>query len=107
NFIDENTEEISIIEEIKPANIGAFAQCLTDKGFVLYGNDTCSFCTDQKNLFKDSVNKLKIVECPEDRKKCTQAGITAFPTWMSKEAKKHLGYRDFAALSEMSGCALN
>ena len=34
-----------------PEDLDAFAQCLTDKGLVLYGTYRCGYCNQQKAMF--------------------------------------------------------
>jgi hypothetical protein len=48
----------------------AFAQCLTDKGAVMYGAEWCSHCKAQKAAFGDSFRLIKYVECPDNTQSC-------------------------------------
>lgn len=68
------------------ADKNAFAQCLTDKGFVMYGAAWCSHCQAQKALFGDSFKNIKYVECPDNINFCLDKGIKGYPTWI-KETK--------------------
>lgn len=58
-----------------------FAQCLTEKGWTMYGAEWCSHCKDQKNLFGDSFKYIKYIECPDNIQLCLDRGINAYPTW--------------------------
>jgi glutaredoxin len=89
-----------------PAPFDTFAQCLTDKGAVMYGNDTCPHCLDQKKDFKGSFDKITYVECRRDFEACQKAGVTSTPTWVIHD-KNHVGRQKLTELAKISGCPLN
>lgn len=60
----------------------AFAKCLTDKGWVMYGAAWCSHCKTQKELFGSSFQYIKYVECPDNTQLCLDKGVNGFPTWI-------------------------
>jgi hypothetical protein len=64
------------------ADKDAFAKCLTDKGFVMYGAAWCSHCAAQKALFGDSFKYIKYVECPDNINFCLDKGVQGYPTWI-------------------------
>jgi hypothetical protein len=73
-----------------PGKYDAFAQCLKDKGAILYGAFWCPHCQAQKALFGSSAKFLPYVECstPDGQnqtKECTDKGITSYPTWILKD----------------------
>lgn len=68
------------------ADKDAFAKCLTDKGFAMYGAVWCSHCTAQKALFGDSFKYIKYVECPDNINLCLDKGVQGYPTWI-REAR--------------------
>jgi hypothetical protein len=59
----------------------AFAKCLTEKGWTMYGAEWCGHCKDQKALFGDSFQYIKYVECPNNTQLCLDKGINGYPTW--------------------------
>ena len=90
-------------------NIKALAQCLTDKGFKLYGAVWCGHCKEQKALFKQVVGLLNYVECSipnstDQTEVCTKAGITGYPTWGLPDGTKIPGVMTLKQLAETSNC---
>lgn len=63
----------------------AFAKCLTEKGWTMYGAEWCSHCKAQKALFGDSFQYIKYVECPDNTELCVAEGINGYPTWKIKK----------------------
>ena len=82
-----------------------FAQCLTEKGFIMYGAYWCSHCQSQKKLFGDSFKYVSYVECTKETKKCSDAGVVGYPTWILSE-KKFEGEQSLEKLSQESSCPL-
>ena len=83
-----------------------FAQCLSEKGVVMYGTETCPNCQNQKKLFGDSFQYVTYVECGkggEDAKKCEDAGITGVPSWKIG-GKMYSGQKPLAQLEALAGC---
>jgi len=66
----------------KYTGLDSFAQCLTDKGVVMYGAYWCVHCKNQKALFGDSFKKVTYVECTEKAEECTAVGVNSYPTWI-------------------------
>ena len=64
------------------ADKDAFAKCLTDKGWTMYGAVWCPHCQDQKKAFGDSFKYIKYVECPDNIQLCTDKGVNGYPTWI-------------------------
>ena len=92
-----------------------FAQCLTDKGWVMYSSFTCSACRAQIKLFGRAAGHLKIVECnphaPDTRvQQCMEKKIRYTPTWVLEkkdtEVKRNKGFKKLEDLAAMSGCDL-
>lgn len=59
----------------------AFAKCLTEKGWVMYGAEWCGHCKVQKALFGDSFKYIKYIECPDNTQLCLDKEISGYPTW--------------------------
>ena len=84
-----------------------FAECLTDKGAVMYGSDLCSHCQDQKKMFGDSFEYINFVNCDFHEDECLEALAYKFPTWkLNDEFMGDLGVKTFDELSEATGCEL-
>ena len=83
-----------------------FAKCLADKGAVMYGAAWCSHCQKEKKAFGESFKYITYVECPLDPKKCLEADIPGYPTWIFGDGTRLEGEQGITNLSEASGCAL-
>lgn len=51
-------------------NLDTFAQCLTEKGAIMYGAKNCPNCLKQKNMFGDSFQYINYVECTQEYERC-------------------------------------
>lgn len=90
----------------KPSTgLDSFAQCLTDKGAVMYGAKWCAHCQNQKKEFGKSFRFIKYVECPDNIELCLAKGVASYPTWILND-KKYEGEMSLEGLSEISGCPL-
>ena len=68
--------------------IKTLAQCLTDKGFAMYGTDSCTHCKDQKAEFGESFSLINFTECIKNEPVCTAKGIMLYPTWITNTGEK-------------------
>ncbi len=95
----------------------AFAQCLTDRGYVVYGSITCAQCAKQRAMFGDSFQFINEVECKpgyenSETERCVKKKITGTPTWFIEDAEGNTirqfdkGVMLLEKLSEASGCPL-
>ncbi len=116
NYLTETTEEsieINNIEEeteIKePENLDDFAKCLTEKGVALYGASWCPHCSNQKEMFGDSLQYIKYVECADSENpqiqtpECISAKIAGYPTWIIN-GKQYTGEQTLSELAKLTGC---
>lgn len=88
-----------------------FAKCLTAKNMTLYGSQYCGHCSEQKDMFGASWQYVDYVECSSpsgfgQAQECADAGIQAYPTWMTSDGKQLLGRKSMEELSSLSGCGL-
>ena len=83
----------------------SFAQCLTDKGAIMYGTDWCSYCKKQKAMFGESFRDIDYRNCDTVGEECSQAGIRGYPTWVIG-GKNYPGVRSFEELGSLTGCEL-
>jgi parvulin-like peptidyl-prolyl isomerase len=96
-------------EPTTPSTATTLAGCLKSKGFTLYGASWNKDSIDQLALFGTEKSDLSYVECSVENdyaamnQKCTDAGISGFPTW--KYGKTILvGKQTIAKLKEVSAC---
>ncbi|SRR3989339_174403 len=89
------------------SNLDQFAKCLTDKGFKIYGSNSCSHCISQKKMFGESFQYIEYTECKQSPKACNDAKIQAYPTWISKDGRQYIGSHFLQELSGLSGCPLS
>ena len=92
----------------KPESYGEydeFAQCLTEKGVVMYGTGWCSYCQRQKELFASSFKYVNFVDCDKNRQECSSAGVKGYPTWKIN-AENYPGLQSLDNLAQLSGCEL-
>ena len=90
----------------EPYKYDAFAECLTGKGFKIYGTEWCPHCQQQKELFGPSFDKINYTDCDKRANSCKEAGITGYPTWIIAGEKKLVGAQSLEELAEESGCEL-
>ncbi len=91
--------------QASPALI-TFAKCLTEKGLVVYGTDSCEWCQKQKADFKSAWQFINYANCINDPQRCLAVNIESTPTWISTDGKRLVGYQTLEKLSEESGCFL-
>jgi glutaredoxin len=86
-----------------PGQYDEFAQCLSEKGVVMYGTSWCSFCQRQKDLFGRSFGYIDFVDCDRNRQECLSAGVQGYPTWKIN-GENFPGFKSLQELSDLSGC---
>jgi len=90
--------------------VDRFAQCLTDKGTMMYGLYWCSHCEEQKKAFGASFKKIHYIECgtPDHKEEpqCIQAHVNNFPTWQFANGERFEGELAFVDLATKTGCSL-
>lgn len=80
------------------------AQCLTQKGVVMYGTEWCQHCQEQKQLFGQSFIYVNFVNCDLNPNACTAAGVEGFPTWVFTDGPSVSGKQSLEYLAKRSGC---
>lgn len=90
--------------------VDTFAQCLTDKGTLMYGLSWCPHCEEQKEVFASSFRKIHYVECgtPDhhEQPECIAEGLKDFPTWKFADGERQIGGMSLRELSAKTGCSV-
>lgn|SRR3989344_6680332 len=86
--------------------LDAFAQCVAEKGAVMYGADWCPHCQNEKKAFGDAFRFIPYVECPDEPSTCIARGINGYPTWIFSDGRRFEGEQGLERLSRISGCEL-
>ncbi len=99
-----------------PAEDGQYdllAQCLSQKGVVMYGSFRCGVCAKTREMFGSSFQYIKEIEChPQGNNAqtqlCLDKGIEGTPTWALEinglEIKRHTGFLSIDELRTFAGC---
>jgi glutaredoxin len=102
-----NGFNISTSDDVVPTDTDeegqTLAQCLTEKGAVMYGTEWCSHCNNQKRAFGDDFKDIKFVDCDQDTLACREAGIRGYPTWVINN-QKYPGEQSLNKLKSLAGC---
>jgi len=88
------------------AELDSFADCLNEKGVVMYGTDWCPHCKNQKSLFGNSFKKVNYVNCDYNNEECLLNGVQGYPTWKIS-GNNYPGVQSLEKLSALSGCSLS
>lgn len=91
--------------------VDAFAQCLTEKGTVMYGAFWCPHCAKTKARFGNAFRYVTYVECDprgddEQSELCIEKGIENYDTWEFADGTRVVGEPSFETLAEKSGCTV-
>lgn len=92
-------------DKVEAGPLDSFAQCLTNKGAVMYGAEWCAHCQNQKKMFGESFRYINYVECPQDPQKCLAAEIGGYPTWIIN-GEKLIGEQNMEILSQKTNCQI-
>jgi len=93
-------------ESQQPGMYDEFAQCLTEKGFIMVGTNTCNYCNKQKDRLGKSFQYINYKNCNQDPGWCASSGIDDFPTWVLPDGSIKSGLQELQTLSDLSGCEL-
>lgn len=92
--------------EVKAGILDDFAKCLSEKHITMYGAYWCPHCQNEKNAFGSSFQYVTYVECTEETKKCLDAKINGYPTWVFPDRRRFEGEQGIKKLSSESSCPL-
>lgn len=89
-----------------PSQYDDFAQCLTEKGAVLYTAYWCGHCQQQERAFGSAYKDLNVVECssPGSHTFDLCPDIESTPTWKTVDGETYTGALPFETLAEIYGC---
>lgn len=95
------TSTPGVVNSINPDQL---AQCLTARGWKMYGTDWCSNCKKQRELFGFSFAYINEIDCDREPSVCQQANIKGYPVWEGPDGKQYPGGKYFDQLASLSGC---
>jgi|TARA_Y100000310_G_scaffold146788_1_gene146096 hypothetical protein len=90
----------SYINSLNPTPLDDFAQCLTDKGAVMYGASWCKYTDAQKAMFGNSIRLIDYRDFTEN----PEVKIT--PTWFV-DKQKYENVQSFDRLAAVTGCVIS
>jgi hypothetical protein len=99
----------AVWQNVKPSQLNEFAQCLNEKGAVVYEAWWCPHCQNQKALFGSAARYLNTVECGAARGQLNTAlcpDVQATPTWRGPDGLEIRGSQPLSVLADSFECAL-
>ncbi|MBM3231813.1 hypothetical protein FJZ21_00330 [Candidatus Pacearchaeota archaeon] len=92
-------------------DIDTFAQCITEKGGVMYGAFWCAHCAKVKKNFGEGFRYIEYVECDPRKENeqsllCIEKGIETYATFEfnNNPNTRLIGEPTFEELAVASGC---
>ena len=89
----------SYINTLKPAPLDDFAQCLSEKGAIMYGATFCKYTHAQKGMFGNSIRFIDERDFTED------PNVDITPTWLIN-GKYYENVQTFNRLADLTGCKI-
>jgi len=89
------------INKVQPEQL---AQCLTDRGWVMYGTAWCSNCKKQREEFGSTFSYINEIDCDEQTSICRNKNIKGYPVWEGPDGQQYPGGKYLEELENMSGC---
>ena len=81
----------------------SLGQCLTKKGAVMYGADSCENCANQKKLLGGDFGSVNYENCEFNFEECQKKGISVYPVW-AVDNKFLVGTQTLPSLAKFAGC---
>lgn len=88
------------------STLADFGRCLTNSGMVMYAQNGCSSCTQQKNLLAEAYKYVTVVNCTSNPKSCSEVGLRTTPSWAKDNRIVIPGFATLDYLAQFSGCQL-
>lgn len=82
----------------------SLGKCLTEKGVIMYGADSCENCANQKKLFGEDFINVNYINCEFYYEECQKKGISVYPLWALNN-RVLAGAQTLPVLSKFAGCA--
>jgi hypothetical protein len=89
----------SYINSKKPGPLDDFAQCLTEKGAVMYGASWCKYTAAQKQMFGNSMRFIDYRDFSENPE------VKTTPTWFI-DGQKYEKVQSLDKLASITGCVI-
>jgi len=89
----------SYLNTLKPAALDGFAQCLTDKGAIMFGSSSCQYTHAQQGMFGNSARFIDSRDFTKD------PNIKVTPTWLIN-GNYYENVQTFDRLASLTGCEL-
>jgi len=89
----------SYVNSLKPYILDEFAQCLTQKGAIMFGSPTCQYTSAQHGMFGSSKRYVDSRDFTED------PNIKITPTWLI-DGQYYENAQSLRTLSDLTGCEL-
>ncbi len=86
------------------AAVVSLAQCLSEKGAVMYGTKTCPYCRAEKLSFGEAFQYITYVECTEEPNRCVDAGVEGVPLWTFTDGTRLEGAQGLEGLARAVNC---
>jgi hypothetical protein len=80
------------------------ADCLSEKGVIMVGTDSCPACRAQKEKFGEAFSKINYKNCDLDVSWCNANNIQGYPTWVFPDNTQALGVKSYQFLFDTAGC---
>lgn len=102
-----------VYQAVKGASVDpakkALAECMTQKGIVMYGADWCPHCQHTESNFGPAFKYVDYVACEHNvgdplAPVCQQHNVTAFPTWINPNGSRTVGMTELGSLAAWSNC---
>ena len=87
------------LNTLKPAPLDDFAQCLSEKGAIMYGATFCKYTHAQKAMFGNSMRFIDERDFTED------PNIDITPTWLIN-GEYYENVLSFDRLAQLTGCTI-
>lgn len=93
-----------------PGKYAKVAQCLSEKGVVMYGAFWCPHCANQKKTFGDDFQFVTYQECDDrgaggNSTLCKSKGVTSYPTWFFPGQGNLVGEQTIEELAKYANCS--
>lgn len=80
------------------------ANCLTERGFKIYGTENCPNCKLQKEQFGSSFAYINYIDCDLQPAVCQAANIRGYPVWENSAGQQFPGAKRLPDLARISNC---